>query len=68
MTQMSFNKIDKAKIAKSIKSVYEETEKEINAFLKTQKGLNYLSVKYPTLSVSEAIREYKINAYRALNY
>lgn len=35
-------------------------EKEINDFLKSRRGLAYLSMKYPQLSVQEAIREYKL--------
>ena len=33
--------------------------KEVNNFLRTQKGLKYLLLKYPNLSLPEAIREYK---------
>ena len=33
--------------------------KEINDFLKSRRGLAYLSMKYPKLSLSDAIREYK---------
>jgi hypothetical protein len=36
-------------------------EKKINAFLSSRQGLAYLSMKYPKLSVEEAIREYKLN-------
>ena len=37
-------------------------EKEINDFLKSRRGLAYLSMKYPQLSVQEAVREYKLQA------
>lgn len=37
-------------------------EKEINQFLSSRQGLAYLGMKYPKLSVKEAIREYKLNA------
>lgn len=37
-------------------------EKEINDFLKSRQGLAYLSMKYPKLSVEEAIKEYKLQA------
>lgn len=37
-------------------------EKEINDFLKSREGLAYLGMKYPKLSVEEAIREYKLQA------
>ena len=36
-------------------------EKEINKFLSSRQGLAYLSMKYPKLSVSDAIKEYKIS-------
>jgi hypothetical protein len=39
-----------------------QRDKEINDFLKSHQGLAYLSMKYPKLSVKEAIREYKLNA------
>lgn len=35
-------------------------EKEINAFLSSRQGLAYLSMKYPKLSVTDAIKEYKL--------
>lgn len=37
-------------------------EKEINKFLSSRQGLAYLSMKYPKLSVQEAVREYKLQA------
>jgi len=37
-------------------------EKEINAFLSSRQGLAYLSMKYPKLSVKDAIKEYKLEA------
>lgn len=33
--------------------------KEVNNFLGTRKGLKYLLLKYPSLSLPEAIQEYK---------
>ena len=62
------NSIDLSKCAESMKNVYTRTEKDINNFLKTRKGLAYLRMKYPKLSLEEAIKEYKSNAYMALNY
>lgn len=62
------NPIDLSKCAESMKNVYTRTEKDINNFLKTRKGLAYLRMKYPKLSLEEAIKEYKSNAYMALNY
>jgi len=60
--------IDMSKAQLSMKDLYTRTEKEVNDFLKTRKGLAYLRMKYPNLSMPEAIREYKSNAYQALNY
>lgn len=37
-------------------------EKEINDFLKSRRGLTYLRMKYPKLSLEDAIKEFK-NAY-----
>ena len=36
--------------------------KDCNDFLKTKKGFHYLMMKYPHLSVSQAINEYIKNA------
>lgn len=64
----SLKTIDMSKAQLSMKNLYAHTEKEINDFLKTRKGLAYLRMKYPNLSMPEAIQEYKSNAYMALNY
>lgn len=64
----SLTLIDKDKISLSLKAIYQRTEKDVNKFLKTRNGLAYLRMKYPNLSVSEAIKEYKSAAYAALNY
>lgn len=61
-------KIDHAKIGLSMKSLYNRTERDVNEFLKTRNGLAYLRMKYPNLSIENAIKEYKSNAYAALNY
>ena len=37
-------------------------EKEIDACLHSRRGLAYLCMKYPKLSVKEAIEEYKLQA------
>ena len=64
----SLKTIDMSKAQLSMKDLYARTEKEVNDFLKTRKGLAYLRMKYPNLSMPEAIQEYKSNAYQALNY
>lgn len=33
--------------------------KEIDTFLKSRRGLAYLSMKYPNLTVEQAVSEYK---------
>lgn len=60
--------IDLSKCELKMKDVYARTERDINEFLKTRKGLVYLRMKYPKLSLEEAIKEYKSSAYQALNY
>ena len=37
--------------------------KEINQFLSSRRGLAYLQMKYPNLSVEQAISEYKKQCY-----
>ena len=39
-----------------------QKEKEINQFLSSRQGLAYLGMKYPKLSVIDAIKEYKLEA------
>jgi hypothetical protein len=36
----------------------EIVRKDCNSFLKTRKGLSYLRMKYPNLSVLQAVNEY----------
>lgn len=55
-------------IAKPISQVYEEINTECNNLLKTKKGLHYLMMKYPKLSMEQAIREFKISAIMTDSY
>ena len=55
-------------IAKPISQVYEEINAQCNDFLKTQKGIQYLLLKYPKLSPEQAIKEFRISAIMADNY
>lgn len=41
---------------------------EVNDFLKTPMGLQYLIMRYPDLSVEQAIKEYSSAIYQANNY
>lgn len=54
--------IDKSDVELSAEKRYRMIEEDCNSFLKTFKGLQYLRMKYPTLSIIQAINEYKINA------
>lgn len=58
----SFIKIDRSDCELSAKERYKIIEENCNSFLKTFKGLQYLCMKYPTLSIAQAINEYKSNA------
>lgn len=60
--------VNKVELEKSIEQVYEEINTQCNNFLKTQKGLQYLLLKYPKLSPIQAIREYYSSVYQAENY
>ena len=55
-------------LAKPISQVYEEINAQCNDFLKTQKGIQYLLMKYPKLSPQDAIKEFRISAIVADSY
>ena len=55
-------------LAKPISQVYEEINTECNNFLKTQRGIQYLLMKYPKLSPEQAIKEFRISAIMADSY
>lgn len=61
-------KLNPHELEKPIQQVYEEINTKCNDFLKTQKGLQYLMLKYPTLSMEHAIREYYANVWMCENY
>lgn len=42
-------------------------KEKIDDFLSSRRGLAYLSMKYPRLTVEEAIKEYKISASKQTN-
>ena len=46
------------KISLSPKEAEKLVRKDCNSFLKTKQGFHYLLMKYPNLSVSEAVNEY----------
>ena len=49
---------NKEECSLSPKEVEKLVRKDCNDFLKTKKGFHYLTMKYPNLSVSQAIDEY----------
>lgn len=55
--------LDKSRLEKPIEQIYEEINASCNNFLRTQKGLQYLLMKYPKLSVEQAVREYHVSTY-----
>ena len=52
------NRVDLLDCSLSIEEAEEFVRKNCNDFLKTHKGLSYLCMKYPNLSVPQAIDEY----------
>ena len=60
--------LDRIRLEKSVSEIYEEINAECNNFLRTQKGLQYLMLKYPKHSLEHAIREYYSQVWMAENY
>ena len=56
---LCLNKVD---ISLSIEKAEALVRKDCNDFLKTKQGFHHLLMKYPNLSVSQAINEYIKNA------
>jgi hypothetical protein len=54
--------LNKANLSLSPEKAEKLVRKDCNNFLKTRKGLSYLCMKYPNLSVSEAVNKYINNA------
>lgn len=52
----------------SAKEAYECINESCNNFLKTQQGIQYLIMKYPQLTLEQAILEYYCDAMIADNY
>lgn len=52
----------------SAKEAYERVNESCNNFLKTQRGIQYLIMKYPQLTLEQAILEYYCDAMIADNY
>ena len=54
--------LNKADFSLSEEKAEKLVRKDCNDFLKTHKGLSYLHMKYPNLSILQAIDEYIKNA------
>jgi len=60
MVSLSFRVVDPTQLEASNSEAL--VRKDCNDFLKTHKGLSYLHMKYPNLSILQAIDEYIKNA------
>jgi hypothetical protein len=56
MRNLSFHLVDPIQLEASHSEAI--VRKDCNSFLKTKQGFHYLMMKYPNLSVSQAIDEY----------
>ena len=54
--------LDKGDFSLSPEKAEKLVRKDCNDFLKTKRGFHYLKMKYPHLSISQAINEYVKNA------
>lgn len=63
MKKKDFKKIKKIDVSQITdnRPFYEILEEECNILLKTRFGLKYLLLRFPNLSVSDAIKEFKTN-------
>jgi hypothetical protein len=57
-----FIPLNKADFSLSPEEAEKLVRKDCNNFLKTKRGFHYLKMKYPNLSVPQAISEYTKNA------
>ena len=65
---VSFKGLIAEKLSISAKEAYRRVNESCNNFLKTQQGLQYLLLKYPKLSFSQAVLEYYYSVIIADNY
>ena len=62
MNNCKFLPLNKENISLSPEEAEKLVREDCNSFLKTKRGFHYLMMKYPHLSVSQAINEYIKNA------
>jgi len=58
MRNLTFRVVDPIQLEASHEECKAIVRKDCNSFLKTKQGFHYLMMKYPNLSVSQAINEY----------
>lgn len=58
MASLFFRVVDPIQLEASHEESEALVRKDCNDFLKTRQGLSYLCMKYPKLSVSQAVEEY----------
>jgi hypothetical protein len=62
MNNCKFLPLNKENISLSPEEAEKLVREDCNSFLKTKQGFHYLMMKYPHLSVSQAVNEYIKNA------
>ena len=62
MNNCKFLPFNKEDVSLSPEEAEKLVREDCNSFLKTKRGFHYLMMKYPHLSVSQAINEYIKNA------
>jgi hypothetical protein len=62
MNNCKFLPLNKENISLSPEEAEKLVREDCNSFLKTKRGFHYLMMKYPHLSVSQAVNEYIKNA------
>ena len=62
MNNCKFLPFNKEDVSLSLEEVEKLVREDCNSFLKTKRGFHYLMMKYPHLSVPQAIDEYIKNA------
>jgi hypothetical protein len=62
MNNCKFLPLNKENISLSPEEAKKLVREDCNSFLKTKQGFHYLMMKYPHLSVSQAVNEYIKNA------
>ena len=68
LSQLPYPILEMESVALSAADAFELVEEDCNNFLKSHAGLSYLCMKYPKISIEDAIKEYKILAHYLDDY